>query len=106
MLDCKKLTYSAFKSYLTVKDRNMAIMTSQLNTHNLYCVNIGKSILVTILSTCAITAAISPLPTDLTIWYCRFAYLNDTYLKQLPDITSGMKIVAEAENLSVWIMYV
>lgn len=100
MLDRKGLTYSASKGCLTVKDGNRAIMTGQLDTHNLYRVNTGNSILVTIPPTCAITAATSPSPTDLTTWHRRFAHLNGTYLKRLPDMTSGMKILAGAEDLS------
>lgn len=66
MLDGKGLNYFAFKGCLMVMDRNMAIMTSQLATHNLYCINTGNNILITIPPTCAITAAISPSPTDVT----------------------------------------
>lgn len=100
MLDCKGLTYFISKDYLTVKNENMAIMTRQLDIHNLYRVNTGNNILITIPPTCAITAIISLSPTDLTIWHCQFAYLNGTYLKQLPDMTSNIKNFAGAKDFS------
>ena len=67
MLDCKKLTYSAFKKCLMVKNGNTAIIIDHLNTYNLYYVNISDNVLITIPSTYAITAATSLLPTDITI---------------------------------------
>lgn len=106
MLDRKKLTYLAFKDCLTVKDGNMAIMMGQLDTHNLYYVNISNNILVTIPSSFAMTTATSLLPTNLAIWHRRFAYLNNTYLKHLPDMTSGMKILAGVEDLSFCTVYI
>lgn len=106
MLNYKRFTYSALKNCLIIKDGNMVIMIGQLNTHNLYCVNTSSSILVTILSTCIITAAISLSATNLTIWHCQFAYYNSIYLKQLSDITSGMKIFAGAKDLFTYTMCV
>lgn len=93
MLDHKGFSYSDSKSCLTVTDVNTPIMTDQLDTHNLYYT-------ISILSTYTMTAATSLTSTNLTIWHCRFAYLNTMYLKRLPDITSGMKIFARAKNLS------
>lgn len=76
----------------------------QLNTHNLYYVNTSNNILITIPPIRIITAAISPSATNLTIWHCQFAYHNSTYLKQLPDITSGMKIFAGAKDFFAYTM--
>ena len=105
MLDRKGLIYSASKGCLTLKNGNTAIMTGQLNTHNLYRVNINdisNNIAVAIFSTYAMTAATSLAPTDLATWYRRFAHLNTTYLKRLPDMILGMKILAGAKNLSFY----
>lgn len=67
MLDRKRFTYFAFKKVLTLKDGDTAIMIGQLNTHNLYCVNISNNVLVTILFACNMTNATSLLPSNLAI---------------------------------------
>lgn len=100
MLDCKGLTYSASKGRLTVKGGNTAVMTGQLDTYNLCCINISKNTYVTLPPTCAMTATRSLSPTDFATWHWQFAHLNSTYLICLPDMTSGMKILASVEDLS------
>lgn len=106
MLDCKGLTYSISKDSLMIKDRNITIIINQLDTHNLYRINIGNNILVTIPLAYAMITTTSQLPTDLTIWHCRFAYLNCKYLKRLPNMISSMKIPARAKDLSIYIICV
>ena len=100
MLARKGLTYSAQKGCLTVKDGNMAIMTGQLDSQNPFRVNISNNALIPTPLVRAMTAATSLSPTDLATWHRRFAHLNSTYLKRLPDMTSGMKILAGSEDLS------
>lgn len=72
-------------------------MIDQFDNHKLYYVNIAKNIFVIISFTCIITAAITLLPTDLIICYCQFKYLNNTYLKQLLNMISDMKIFAKVQ---------
>lgn len=79
-------------------------MTGQFDIHNLYYFSIGNNILVTIFSTYAITATMILLLTDLTIWYCQFAYLNNIYLKQLLDIISSIKIFIGTKDYSTYIV--
>ena len=45
------------------------------------------------------TAATSQLPEDIINWHCRFAHLNQTYLKHLPSMISGMKILSQPADL-------
>lgn len=106
MLDCKGLTYSIFKNSLMIKDRNIIIIINQLNTHDLYRINIGNNILVTILLAYTMITTTSQLPTNLTTWYCQFIYLNYKYLKQLSNMISSMKIPARAKDLSIYIICV
>lgn len=49
--------------------------------------------------TFAMTAATSQSPANIATWHCRFAHLNQTYLKRLSGMTSGMKILAEPTDL-------
>ena len=83
-----------------VKNGKTTIMIGKLDTHKIYCVNISSNELVSILLSCAMTAVIFLLPTDLTIWQHRFANLNRMNLKHVPDMTQGIKILVGAKDLS------
>ncbi len=52
------------------------------------------------------TATISQSPSHIATWHRRFANLNQTYLKPLPSMTSGMKILAESADLPFCTVYV
>ena len=52
------------------------------------------------------TTNISQSPSDIAIWHRRFANLNQTYLKRLPSMTSGMKILAESADLPFCTVFV
>ncbi len=52
------------------------------------------------------TAIISQSPADIATWHRRFAHLNQISLKRLPSMTSGMKILAESEDLPFCTVFV
>lgn len=99
MLDRKGLTYSAHRGLLTVKDQKAVVMKGQPNRHNLYHVNLGADSSLLSPLTHAMTATTSQSPADITTWHRRFAHLNQTFLKRLPSMTSGMKILTESADL-------
>lgn len=99
MLDRKGLTYYAHQGLLTVKDQNVAIMTGRLNRHHLYHVNLSADSSLPSQLSHAMTATTSNSPADIATWHRRFAHLNQTYLKRLPSMTSGMKILTESADL-------
>lgn len=99
MLDRKGLTYSSQQGLLTIKDQNVIIMTGQPNHHNLYPVNLGADASLVLPLTHAMTATTSQSPADIATWHRCFTHLDQTYLKHLPSLTSGMKTVAESADL-------
>ena len=99
MLDKKSLTYYAHQGLLTVKDQNAVIMIGQPNRHNLYHVNLDADSSLPSQLAHAMTATISQSPADIATWHRRFVHLNQIYLKRLPSMTSGMKILTESADL-------
>ena len=99
MLDRKGLTYYTHQGLLTVKDQNAVIITGQFNRHNLYHDNLDSESSLPSQLAHAMTATISQFPADIVTWHCRFAHLNQTYLKRVPSMTFGMKIHAESADL-------
>ena len=74
-------------------------MTGRLDLHNLYRVNLAAVDFFLPESDRAMTATTSPSPADIAIWHRRFAHLNISYLKRLPSMTTGMKILPGSESL-------
>ena len=52
------------------------------------------------------TATISQSPADITTWHCRFANLNQAYLKRLTSMTSSIKIHAEYADFLFYTVFV
>lgn len=106
MLDRKGLTYSAGGGVLTVKNKDATVMTGQLDLHNLYRVNLATVDFLPPKPDRAMTATTSPSAADITTWHRRFAHLNTSYLKHLPSMTTGMKILQGFESLPFCKTYV
>lgn len=99
MLDRKVLAYSAEKGVLLIKDNAMTVIEGRLDKHNLYRVTLNNSMVIVSLQDCAMAASISKFLADIVTWHRRFAHLNATYLKRLPNMTSGMKILSGNSEL-------
>ena len=99
MLDKKSLIHYAHQGLFTVKDQNAVIITSQLNRHNLYHVNLDTDSSLPSQLAHTMNATISQSPADIATWHRRFTLLNQTYLKRLLSMTSGMKIFTESAVL-------
>ncbi len=99
MLDRKSLTYYTHQGLLTVKDQNAVFMIGQLNRHNLYHINLDADSSLPSQLAHAIIATTSQTSAEIATWHRRFVHLNQTYLKRLPSMISGMKILAEFTDL-------
>lgn len=106
ILDRKSLTYFAQQGLFTVKDQDIIIITSQLNQHNLYCVNLGTNASLSMLLTFTITATTSQSSTNIAIWYCHFIKLNQINLKRFSVLTFNMKILAEFRPSILYSMHI
>lgn len=74
-------------------------MTGQLDSHNLYRVNISPNLPSSSDVERVMTMSTSPTLTDLSTWHRQFAHLNVSYLKRLPFMTTGMKVLPESSSI-------
>lgn len=84
---------------MLVKDNTMIVIEGQLDRHNLYRIPLNNSIVIFTIQNRAMAASNSKSSANINIWYARFAHLNATYLKRLPNMTSGMKILSTNSKL-------
>lgn len=87
------------KGVLLVKNNSTTVMEGRLDKHNVYYVTLNNNMITTFIQDHIMAASTSKSLADIVIWHCHFAHLNAIYLKQLLNMTSGMKILLENSEL-------